>query len=264
MKSILSSSLKVICQIKKIFQANKSQETDGFLWQEQSKVFPARENSVESIDSGFVESIPESISSSESNYSTKSILRQHHSVVGDRKKKVSINAPESPVCSQKPRKRIRMRAQKIISQSCSEESVNDVALSGSKLNISSQITCIIDAAKQYLLHQHPHLADSLQILFINNAENQLSSLSPQQIAKLLHSLKMILFSPPDQYQDIIITRVMQLLITVSKILHLDDLLEECEHVSRECYSSNFYQDPDNYWRQVQTCLISVWCRILVL
>ena len=183
MKSILSSSLKVICQIKKIFQANKSQKTDGFLWQEQSKVFPPRENSVESIDSGFVESIPESISSSESNYSTKSILRQHHSEAGDRKKKVSINAPESPCCSQRPRKRSRMRAQKIISQSCSEESVNDVALSGSKLNISSQITCIIDAAKQYLLHQHPHLADSLQILFINNAENQLSSLSPQQVEK---------------------------------------------------------------------------------
>ena len=187
MKSILSSSLKVICQIKKIFQANKSQKTDGFLWQEQSKVFPARENSVESIDSGFVESIPESISSSESNYSTKSILRQHHSGAGDRKKKVSINAPDSPCCSQKLRKRNRMRAQKIISQSCSEESVNDVALSGSKLNISSQITCIIDAAKQYLLHQHPHLADSLQILFINNAENQLSSLSPQQVEKIFHN-----------------------------------------------------------------------------
>ena len=58
-----------------------------------------------------------------------------------------------------------------------------------------------------------------------------------------------MFEPPCLYQDIIVTKVVDMLIIVTKLLHLDSLQGQCEDVARECQSRSFYQDSELYWIQ---------------
>ena len=214
-----------------------------------------KSRSTESLDSGFIE-----LSESSSSFSLKSILRQNvNNTTGiDPKKKVSICVPLS---SKNLRGGRRERGAVVVCND-KEEMVSDPTPVIS--NVSSQINEIISASKEKLVVQHPELRSSIELLFKKDLDMQLISLSTKKIAELLYSLRVILFCPPQQHQDIIINKIIDLLVAVTNTLKLEDLYEECLKMWSVCKSGKYYQNTEFYWEQAQTLMISVWCKIIVL
>ena len=207
MRRIKDCTSSLINHFKKVINSSKT-DLPG----EQSIIIPKisitdeKSESNESIDSGFVESIPGSCSE-HSSLSSKSILRNssrqpdqtiaNYTPSGDKKssvcetrKKVSIIAPSSPqiVSDRKhSRKRRKMKQHKIVKTSSSDEwsDLESVGDSCGVMDISHQIRGIIDAARRYLVELHPTLSDSVEILFMNNNNNYLASLSSPQVKSIL-------------------------------------------------------------------------------
>ena len=216
-----------------------------------------KSTSTESLDSGFIE-----LSESSSSSSLKSILRQNvDNTTGiDPKKKVSICAPPSPTKQAGGR---RERGEAVV---CSdkEELLSASPAQPAIRNISAQIDKIISASKVKLVSQYPELRPSIELMFEKELDRRLASLSPNKIAELLYSLRVILFCPPQQDQDIIINKIIDLLVAVTNTLKLGNLHEECQRMCSVCKSDKYYQNPEFYWTHAQTLMISVWSRIIVL
>ena len=131
-------------------------------------------------------------------------------------------------------------------------------------NISSQINRIILTSKVKLIDQYPDLKTSIELLFEKKLEMEFAILSSDRIAELLYSLRVILFYPPQQHQDIIITKIIDLLVAVTNRLKLENLYEECLKMWSVCQSGKYYKNTEFYWSHTQTLLISVWCKIINL
>ena len=215
-----------------------------------------KSTSTESLDSGFIE-----LSESSSSFSLKSILRQNvNNTTGiDPKKKVSICAPAS---SNSLRGGRRERGAVVVCKD-KEEMVSDIPTPLIS-DVSSQITEIISASKEKLVAQHPELRSSIEVLFEKDLDLQLISLSSKEIADLFYSLRVILFCPPPQHQDIIINKIIDLLVALTNTFKLEDQYEECLEMWSACKSGKYYQNSEFYWTQAQTLTISVWCKIIVL
>ena len=133
------------------------------------------------------------------------------------------------------------------------------------LDISAQISQMLDSCKSCLMDLYPHLSPSIDLLFAPDLSLLLSDLSSNKIAELIYSLRVLLFSPPPRYRDIIINKVMELLVSVTKTLELVPLHGECEMMCEEvCKSGKYYQNSEFYWAHAQTLMISVWCKIILL
>ena len=204
--------------------------------------------STESLDSGFIE-----LSESSSSFSLKSILRQSgNNTAGiDPKKKVSICTPENTSGGRG----------KIVVCNDKEEILSDISASAIS-NVSSQIDKIITASKVKLVDQFPELKPSIELLFEKDLDRRLASLSTKKIAQLLY--RVILFCPPQQNQDIIINKIIDLLLAVTMTMKLEGLHEECLAMWLACKSSKYYENTEFYWTHAQTLMISVWCKIIVL
>ena len=214
-----------------------------------------KSTSTESLDSGFIE-----LSESFSSFSLKSILRQNDKTTGiDPKKQVSICTPLS---SKNVSGRRKERGEVMV---CNDKKELVLDFSAPVIsNVSSQIKKIVSASKAKLVIQYPELRPSIDILFEMELEMRLANLTPKKIAELLSSLRVILFCPPQQDQDIILNKIIDLLVAVSNTLMLEDLYEECLKMWSVCKSGQYYQNTEFYWTHVQTLMIKVWCNIIVL
>ena len=206
-----------------------------------------KSTSTETLDSGFIE-----LSKSSSSFSLKSILRQNVcSTTGiDPQKKVSICVPLSPKKLGGGRKGL---CEMVVCNNKEELEANIPTVR----NISSQINRIILTSKVKLIDQYPDLKTSIELLFEKKLEMQLTSLSSDKIAEFLYSLRVILFCPPQQQQDIIITKIIDLLLAVTKRLKLENLYEECLKMWSVYQSGKYYKNTEFYWAHTQTLMISV-------
>ena len=218
-------------------------------------------SSQESLDSGFVE-----LSETSSSFSLKSILRQNvnNTTGGDPKKKVSICAPTSPRSVSHKRMTNKGVKNTISSQLVLNDKAGNLAEPPALMDVSAQIKKMVEDCRSSLNDLYPQLTSSIEVLFEADISVRLASLSSNKIAELLHSLRVLLFSPPALHRDIVINKVMALLVAVTRSLQLEDLHQECVKMCEVCQSGHYYQHTDFYWTHGQTLLISVWCRIILL